>query len=78
MNLSSLGGKHRRKASGAWQFGASGSQSLSVGSKVSGCRRIRALTLCEFYLEELGQVFIVSVAGGGERGWGNALLLPRG
>ena len=39
---------------------------------------IRALTLCEFYLEELGQVFIVSVAGGGERGWGNALLLARG
>ena len=39
---------------------------------------IGALTLCEFYLEELGQVFIVSVAGGGEWGWGNSLLLPRG
>ena len=39
---------------------------------------IGALTLREFYLEELGQVFIVSVAGGGKWGWGNSLLLPRG
>ena len=84
MTLSSLGGKHRRKASGAWQFGASGSQSLSVGSKVSGCRRIRALTLCvcsgrpRGYRDQLApKVWGAVCVPGPSQGWSPRLASPK-
>ena len=84
MTLSSLGGERRLRASGAWQFGGSRSQSLSVGSKVSGSRRIRTLTLCvcsgrpHGYRDQLApKVGEAVCAPGPGQGWSPKLVSPK-